>query len=303
MSFSAEAKAEMCQSKLTQHCDLPAETYGLLLFGSVFSNREIRLTTGNAALSKRIPVMFDMLLQCSPVKRDHMAMDRSKEIFYIVDSDVIQRIFVYLGLDHKRSVGVRLNRALLEDDCCKAAFLRGAFLSGGSVTDPEKRYHLELVTPHYNLSREMLSLLMDMGFEPKITVRKSNYVIYFKFSESIEDFLTKAGAPVAAMHVMEAKVEKEVRNKVNRQVNCETANITKTVDASAEQIAAIRRLLDTDSLKSLPDNLRAVAEARLTYPELSLSALAALISPAISKASLNYRMNKLMEISKPNGTK
>jgi DNA-binding protein WhiA len=119
--------------------------------------------------------------------------------------------------------------------------MRGAFFTGGSITNPEKKYHLELVTPHYYLCREVYSLLLEMEFEPKQTSRKSNYVIYFKASEYIEDFLTIIGAPVSAIGLMNTKVEKELRNRINRKVNCETANLYENVEASHAQLLAIRK--------------------------------------------------------------
>ncbi len=150
-------------------------------------------------------------------------------------------MFAQFGLSAARDVTLHVNYGMLEEDEERLAFLRGAFLSGGSVTDPAKRYHLELTTSHYKVSRETCALLLDAGFSPKETTRGGNSILYFKQSDMIEDFLTAIGAPVCAMGVMEAKVEKDLRNGINRRVNCETANLTKVVDASIEQVAAIRK--------------------------------------------------------------
>jgi DNA-binding protein WhiA len=157
-------------------------------------------------------------------------------------------------------------------------------------------YHLELITRHYNLSREVMALLLDMGFAPKMTVRKSNYMIYFKDSESIEDFLTKCGAPLSAIAVMEAKVEKELRNRVNRRVNCETANLSKTVDAAQRQIAAIERLLESGGFDSLQDKLKEAALLRMEYPEAALGELTAAAQFKVSRSGLNHRLAKLVEM-------
>ena len=129
--------------------------------------------------------------------------------------------------------------------------MRGAFLAGGSVTDPEKRYHLELATPHRSVSREMFSVLLDMGFSPKETQRSGNSLLYFKKADLIADFFTSLGAPVAAMNVMTAKVDKEMRNTVTRQINCDSANADKTVAAAQEQMAAIRRIVRSYGLDAL----------------------------------------------------
>ena len=141
-----------------------------------------------------------------------------------------------LGYDPADLV-LHVNFGLLEDECCRTAFVRGAFLAGGSVTDPEKRYHLELATSHTQASREVSALLTEMGFLPHSVRRSGSSVIYFKQSEHIEDLLTTIGAPVAAMDIMTAKVDKEIRNGANRAMNCDMANVNKTVDAALEQIA------------------------------------------------------------------
>ena len=177
------------------------------------------------------------------------------------------------------------------------AFLRGAFLSGGSVAAPESRYHLEFVTPHYVFSTEMTAFLMDAEFQPKMTRRQSKYVLYFKSSEAIEDFLVGPGAPVSALAVMQAKVVKDVRNQINRHVNCETANISKTVDAAAAQIRAIRLLEADGRLQLQPEPVKAAARARLENPEASLSVLASSLDPPVSRATLNYRLKKLVDLA------
>ena len=186
----------------------------------------------------------------------------------------------------------------MEEDCCRAAFLRGAFLAGGSVTDPEKRYHLELATSHAQASREMTALLRDMGYDPKDVGRNGYQVTYFKNSQQIEELLTRMGAPVAAMEMMNAKVEKDLRNEVNRRVNCEAANVGKVVDAAQEQLAAISRLYDLGRVEDLPEKLKETIVLRETYPELSLSELAAEFDPPISKSALNHRLRKLVELSR-----
>ena len=134
-------------------------------------------------------------------------------------------------MDLKSSLTLHVNFGMLEEETECMAYLRGAFLAGGSVTDPTKRYHLEMTTSHYKVSRETCALLIECGFSPKELTRGGNNILYFKQSDYIEDFLTAIGAQVSAMGVMEAKVEKDLRNGVNRRVNCETANLTKVVDA------------------------------------------------------------------------
>ena len=202
-----------------------------------------------------------------------------------------------LGFSPEQNLALHINFGLLEEECCRASFLRGAFLAGGSVTAPLKRYHLELATPHLQAGREVEALLRDMSYEPKNVQRQGNGVTYFKQSDHIEELLTRIGAPAAAMEVMAAKVEKEMRNTVNRRVNCDAANVDKAVAASREQVEALTRLTDAGIVATLPVKLQEVAVARLLQPELSLSELAETFDPPLTKSCLNHRMRKLMELA------
>ena len=209
----------------------------------------------------------------------------------------IARIFDALGYDHKSHITYHLNRNVLEEECCIASFLRGAFLMAGTVAGPDKKSHLELKTTHASLAGEETSLLLDLGLSPKQARRGSALLLYFKDSASIEDFLTRIGAPRAAMGLMEAKVEKNIRNTINRQVNCETANLMKVTDASARQIAAIRAVLDAHGEEGFPENLRETVRLRLEYPTDSLAELAQRFDPPISKPGLSHRLKKITEFA------
>ena len=188
---------------------------------------------------------------------------------------------------------------VVEEDCCKTAFFRGAFLAGGSVTDPSKGYHLEFATTHQRVARESYALLQEMlGFYPKTAVRGGSQVLYLKTSDQISDVLTCLNAPVAAMGIMEAKLEKELNNKVNRRCNCDEANTSKVVEASQEQISAIRVLENRGCLEKLPPKLKQAAIVRLENPEASLAELAAMMEPPISKSAMNHRMQRLAQIAK-----
>jgi DNA-binding protein WhiA len=187
----------------------------------------------------------------------------------------------------------------VEEDCCKNAFLRGAFLAGGSVTDPEKGYHLELTTTHSSVSRETYTLMEEvLGFYPKTAQRGGGQVLYIKQSDLISDFLTYLGAPIAAMGIMEAKLEKELNNKVNRRCNCDEANTSKVVDAAQEHLNVIRILRERGMVEHLPKKLHQALIAREENPEASLSELAALMEPPITKPAMNHRLKKLAELAK-----
>ena len=171
-------------------------------------------------------------------------------------------------------------------------------MAGGSVTDPEKRYHLELATSHVPASREVQALMEEMGFLPRSIRRGADALLYFKQSEHIEDFLTKIGAPAAAMDIMTAKVDKEIRNGANRAMNCDMANVNKTLDAAQEQVGAIEKLRRSARWDTLPEKLRQTAALRLEYPELSLVQLAEKCDPPVTKSCMNPRISKLMEEAK-----
>lgn len=294
MSFSQEVKRELCAVEIEQDCDALGECYGILLFANLFRQNGVRVITGNEEFARRVEHLFFRAFGLQVEAR--RGAKEGRYVIEVTKKQQLSKIFNAFGLDPNAS-GVRLNRAILEEDCCKAAFLRGAFLSGGSVADPESRYHLEFVTPHYVFSTEMTAFLMDAEFQPRITHRQSKYVLYFKSSEAIEDFLVQTGAPVSALAVMQAKVVKDVRNQINRHVNCETANITKTVDAAAAQIRAIHILEEDGRLVLQPKVVQEAARARLANPEASLSTLAASLDPPVSRATLSYRLKKLVDLA------
>ncbi|MCI7640519.1 MAG: DNA-binding protein WhiA, partial [Clostridiales bacterium] len=194
---------------------------------------------------------------------------------------------------------LHVNYPMVEEDCCKVSFLRGAFLAGGSVTDPGKGYHLELATTHQAVARETELIVREvMDFAPKTAARGGAQVLYLKQSEQISDFLTCLGAPVAAMGIMEARLEKELNNKVNRRCNCDDANTSKVVEAAQEQLAVIRVLRERGILESLPEKLKQAAIAREQNPSGSLTELAAMMEPPITKPAMNNRMKKLAAIAK-----
>ena len=294
MSFSSDAKAELCRVPLTRRCCARAEAYGVLLYAGSFSLTEVRIVTESEDFAARLPKLFQKAFSV----RFDAQESGSKSIFRITDGQKLAVILETLGYDPDQHYALHVNFALLEEECCRASFLRGAFLAGGSVTDPLKRYHLELATPHLQAGREVEALLRDMGYEPKNVQRQGNGVTYFKQSDQIEDFLTLIGAPVAAMNVMSAKLEKDLRNSVNRRLNCDSANLDKAVEAAQEQMEAIRRLQAAELLEQLPDKLQETAALRLEYPELSLSELAAEFDPPVSKSCLNHRLRKLLELSR-----
>ena len=258
MSFSSNVKQELCRLPINRKMEAAAELYGILLYCNAFTSEFVRITTESRDLAERLPRLMKKVFGFS---FDQEPEEDTGKLLLVMESQwKIHKMF-------------------------------------GSVTDPAKRYHLELTTSHYKVSRETYTLLLDAGFAPKETTRSGNSILYFKQSDMIEDFLTAIGAPVCAMGVMEAKVEKDLRNGVNRRVNCETANLTKVVDASMEQVAAIKKLQKRGQLNDLPLKLRETAKLRLENPEATLQELASMQTPPVSKSAMNHRMRKLVALA------
>lgn len=300
MSFSSAAKAELSEQRIDKKCCAIAESYGILLYCNTFSAQEIRIITGNEAFAERIPKLFRRAFNINFDKL-HKEGGKGKQSFYIADREKISRIFDTFGADVDNTLSHHINLGVLENECCRASFVRGAFLAGGSVTDPEKSYHLELATAHHSVSRELYSILLDLEFSPKETERSGNSLLYFKKADAIADFFTTVGAPVTAMNVMTAKVDKEMRNTITRQINCDSANTDKTVAAAQAQIEAIRRYAKAYRLDSLPEPLKDAALLRITNPEASLADLAVLSMPQVTKSCLSHRLKKIMSLAPAEG--
>ncbi len=295
MSFATEVKNELCRVPLGRHCCAVAEAYGVLLYCHTFTTREIRIVTACDAFAERLPKLFRRAFGA------HFALPAEEKaggrhVLTITDRAAIETVFAAFGADLSRA----RSRTTSTSACWRATAVRrrfcgAAFLAGGSVTDPSKNYHLELITAHASVSREAAALLTELGFAARSIDRGANTVLYFKKSEAIEDFLTKIGAPCAAMDIMSAKVEKSMNNSINRKVNCDTANADKVVAAAQEQIDAIRRIERDYGLDVLPEKLQSAALLRIANPEASLADLAMLSYPPVTKSCLNYRLKKLME--------
>lgn len=297
MTFSAETKAELCRAPLGRPCCCLAELYGILLFAPAFSDRGIRVSSAHTGVLRRTALLLARVFQIEAEPQTA----GGRQTLSIDSPDHLRRIFTGFGYDFGPSITWHLNRNVLENDCCAAAFLRGAFLMAGSVAGPDKKSHLELKISHSPLSREVMSLMLDSGISPRSTERAACSLIYFKETARIEDFLTMIGASGAAMAIMEAKVEKDLRNHVNRQVNCETANLLKTSAASQRQIAAIEAALAYGGIEVFPENLRETVDLRVAYPEASLAELAAKFSPPISKPGLDHRLKRILRIAAQQG--
>ncbi len=201
------------------------------------------------------------------------------------------------GLKLKRTDTVEVGRQIVERACCKQAFLRGAFLSVGSITNPEKGYHMELACDDEDIARLIMTLFGAFSLEPKLITRKKYYVVYFKDGSQITDALNLLGAHKALMEMENVRILKDVRNRINRNVNCETANSNKAVKAGVKQQEDIQLIIEKRGLNYLSDNLREIAKLRLEEPELPLKELGELLQPPLGKSGVNHRLKKISEIA------
>ena len=297
VSFSGNAKAEICRNIPAKSCCALAECFGVLLFCNSFRADSIRIITESREFASTLPKLFKKAFGVSFDSVPEMETP-GKMNFQILDPDKIRQIMHAYGFDASGTLALHINLPIVEEDCCKSAFLRGAFLAGGSVTDPAKGYHIELATTHGSVARECNSLMHEvLSVQPKYTARGGSHVLYLKQSDMISDFLTFLGAPVSAMGIMEAKLEKELNNKVNRRCNCDDANTSKVVEAAQEQLSAIRILRENGAYQNLPVKLQQAAVAREENPESSLTELAAMMQPPISKPAMNHRLQKLVQLA------
>ena len=297
-SFSAAAKAEICKNIPQSGCCALAECFGILLFCNSFRSDAIKIITESTEFAALLP---RLLKKAFGFGFDTPSGEgkTGKLVFQIQDPGKIAAIMGAFGFDLDETFSLHVNLPVVENDCCKTAFLRGAFLAGGSVTDPGKGYHLELATTHHSVAKECYILIHEtLGFPPKLASRSGARVIYLKQSEQIADFLTFLGASVASMGIIEARLELELNNQVNRRCNCDDANITKVVEASQEQLTAIRALRERNQFDQLPEKLKQAARVREENPEASLTELAGLVEPKISKPAMSHRLKRLVELAR-----
>ncbi len=293
MSFSSEAKKEIAAVIPDKLCCRAAQLYGMLEFGHAFSAEEISLQTEQEAVADVYDYLLPRICGVPTPRRETLRRRVNLHQSSIPDGDSRQKVLERFGHSGKE-ISLRLNRANVDCDHCARALLRGAFLACGTVTDPEHDYHLEFTVPHYNLSRDLLALLREMDFPAKTVTRGGSYVVYIKESERIEDCLTFLGAQKAALEMMGVKMVKSIRNHTNRRINCESANIDKTVQAATLQMEAVRHIEETVGLSALPPELQALARLRLDNPDMSLRDLGEALEPPISRSGVNHRLQRIL---------
>ena len=285
MSFSTEVKEELVRTVPgSRHCQL-AELAAIVHFGCRIcedkdGHRKIVLHSENEAVAKK-----------------YFTLCKKTFIIGTGTEKILQAIKLFDGDKQVRLLQEGVSHILIKNSCCRRAYLRGAFLCTGSISDPQKGYHLEFVCDHETQALQIQEVLHSFELEAKIVRRKKYYVVYLKEGAGIVDLLNVIGAHLSLMNLENLRIEKEMRNSINRQVNCETANITKTVNAASKQIEDIQLIQKRIGLSGLPDNLREMALVRLSHPESSLQELGGYLNPPVGKSGVNHRLRKLNELA------
>ena len=304
MSFSGMVKEELSRHVGSgRHCRI-AELAAIFTFcGSLDTGTDggisLRIQTENEALSRKGFTLLQKTFNIeADVSNSRINCFKRGNLFCISLSDqmLIREILDSVKLKYTGiSGGMPLisNSIIYQRDCCKRAFVRGAFLSAGSISDPQKGYHFEIVCPSEEIGRQLQEIIRSFHIDAKIVLRKKSYVLYVKEGAQIVDMLAIMEANVALMDLENIRILKEMRNSVNRKVNCETANINKTVSAAVKQIEDIRLLEERVGLESLNEGLEEIAKLRLQYPEATLKELGLMLNPQVGKSGVNHRLRKL----------
>ncbi|MDD5936733.1 MAG: DNA-binding protein WhiA [Clostridiales bacterium] len=304
MSFSKEIKEEIGKHiSNARHCRI-AETAALLSVCGRLVMKEGRIQailfqTENEIVARKY---FTLLRKTFNINteiliRKNMTMKKSTTYLLVVkERHQVQTLFqaTKLAIDEDaQDKGLLVDQLIMQNTCCKRAFIRGIFLAAGSMSTPEKTYHFEVVLPDYRRAEQLQEIMNAFDIEAKIVIRKRYYVVYVKEGSQIVDLLNIMEAHIALMNFENVRILKEMRNSINRQVNCEAANINKTVKAASKQIEDIIFIRDTIGFENIAEGLEDIATLRISYPEASLKELGAMLNPPIGKSGVNHRLKKL----------
>lgn len=296
MSFSSDVKEELLEHVPgSRHCRIAELTALLLMTNSVYPPC-ICVKSENFRVVKKFSVLIYRLFQIPCQVRVRIHKTHSQATTYAAMIPDRQQSYQILQTC-KLADSNRLNRIVIQKDCCKRAFLRGAFFTSGSINNPAKSYHFEIACEKEWMAKELQRILKEFGVESKIVIRKKYYVVYMKEADMIVDALNVMEAHKALMKMEDIRIWKEVRNHTNRKVNCDIANINKIVSSAQRQLDDICYIEQTKGLHYLKKNLQEIAELRMEEPELSLKELGELLSPPVSKSGVNHRLKKISEIA------
>ncbi|MEG1310436.1 MAG: DNA-binding protein WhiA [Romboutsia sp.] len=308
MSFSAETKNELARVSSENHCCNVTELAAIVrLAGSIqivgYKKLNLKITTELNSIARKA---FKLLKQnfgintSISVNKNQMLKRNNSYVLMVTSEMGAESLLKELGILAQGEQFFTLNKVptnLIQHDECIRAFIRGAFLGGGSISNPGKNYHMEFVTNNEDFAESLKDLINSLGFNSKIVARKNNYVVYLKESEQISDLLSIIGAHNALLSLQNTKIVKAMRNNVNRIVNCETANLSKTVNAAVRQVENIKFIKSTIGISSLPENLQEIASLRVEYEDMTLKELGEMLSPPIGKSGVNHRLRKIEDIA------
>lgn len=307
MSFSLEIKEELeTRIDAAKHCQI-AEFAAIMAFCGKVRRRTgglmgLELTTENEVVRRKVVELAIKAFSASEESFEVEYEGKNNRIIniFINDEKLIAKILMAIKWCDDNFTVVKpvfVNHRIIQKECCKRAFIRGAFLAAGSISDPNKSYHYEIVCEYEEDAVQMQELLKFFNLDAKIIQRKRNYVTYIKEGNNITDVLNIMGAFVSQMKLYNVMILKGMRNDVNRKVNCETANLNKTIEAAVKQIRDIEYVRDTVGLESLSDGLREVAEIRLKNPDMKLKDIGELLNPPVGKSGVNHRLRKISELA------
>ena len=296
MSFAGKVKEELLrQTGKAGHCQLAELAALFAVCGQIqmdeYGEYQVKFVTENLTVASKCYILVRKVFHIVP---DISVSGHHQFSLYLLDD---QDATAFMKAIRVEEGALLVAHDLVERSCCQRAFLRGIFLTSGSVTDPNSGYHLELVAGSLARATWIQDMIGIFGLEAKIVERKKNYIVYMKEGAAIVDFLNVIGAHLALMEFENVRILKEMRNSINRQVNCETANIRKTVSAASRQTADIRYIYDTIGFGNLSENLSQIARLRLEHPDVSLKELGQMLEPPIGKSGVNHRLRKLCEIA------
>lgn len=297
MSFAGKIKEELLeQIGKARHCQLSELAAYFALCGQVIMEENatysVKFTTENLTVAKKCYMLIRRVFHTVP---EVLISGQHSYAVYLLDEHVVE---TFIKAIRVMDGALLVADSLIDRQCCKRAFLRGIFLTTGSITDPNSGYHLELVAGSLNRATRIQDIMTSFGLDAKLVERKKNHIVYMKEGASIVDFLNVIGAHVALMEFENVRILKEMRNSINRQVNCETANIKKTVSAASRQVEDIQFIHDTIGFGNLSESLSQIAKLRLAHPEMALKELGEVLEPPIGKSGVNHRLRKLSEIAK-----
>ena len=308
MSFSAKVKGEIGRYTDISRTEALAEISAIMkVSGTIgFSGKGLsfRITTENPASARLIFTLLKKQFNIHSklmVKKSN-SLKKNNIYMVVIDEEMgvrglLQETGILTEVDGIMGLNYEIHDEMVKTDAERRAYVRGAFLGGGSISNPEKTYHLEFVTHSEEYALELCKLINSFGLNSKVIQRKNSFIIYIKEGEQIVDLLNIIGAHSALMELENIRIMKEMRNNVNRLVNCETANLSKTVNASVRQVESIRLIQRQIGLQRLPKNLREIAELRLNYPDESLKELGEMLDPIIGKSGINHRLRKIEKIA------